>query len=962
MKPKFLKTKIAMYVAFIVLTGLFAKLSFDICADNFVDRLRPQIVRAMGKVSEILPLMEENEQAVRDIYDNMEENSQSIGDHIAEEPLNTADGKAEGAEKSETNADELIEHTLSWLNRVTKLRVGREGQVIVVSKKDYSILAHPKEEFVGQTLHMAGASKADVTKIADLEELRDKITEEDIPVGFHIFYPSSIFSLSFEQILDALDAGMIGSVFSYRDTYILCGVTLSEGLADVVVRCFFSTLIFFVISWVIILYIGFALNWHKDEKEVFGRKLISCCALGTLILFLFNWYYQTIMDVTGDIDAVNGYAKMSADTMNAYDGYRKELSDWLDQQYLNKCLAAAEMVKAKGKESITRQDLAKYAGELGVEYIYVFDENGKVLVTNSPYDHFKISDNEEDSSYAFNALLEGRKYLIQDVRENEISGEKMQNIGVSIRSEDDLADGFVQIGVRADDRERILSPINVLMVLEDVVIGLPDYAVAIDKDSMKIVATTELGYEGTSIENLGLDAEDIKGRFNTECLIGGMTYYSGIGETAKLYLMPLVQSTDSSIAFAAALKMALLGVIAYLFLAFIAFFGYGKVPVVKESEGCEGAVASSEENEENKGEKEEKQGIISHWKAFFKGRENSDSNFERRWRNQSFVPVEAQTPEKRIGGVIYLLLLVFSSVFILFEIFLISTGIKSENLTGFSYVLMGNWDRGVNLFSLSYCLFLLCVLYVFRVLINQILYRIARMSDLQQETILLLIRNALRYTCAIIFLYLGLAKFGIDTRTLWASAGVLSLMVGFGAKDLVSDIIAGMFIIFDGTLKVGDFVAVGNWYGTVQKIGIRSTRIEYFSETKIFNNSSLRDIKNFWGKEAREVIKMPIPYEADLLEIEKLLEKELPLMTERIPGIKTPPYYQGIDSFEDSCILLRIAIYPDSWEKGKAARALYREMKLLFDREHISIPYNHVVVKNYDEKEGTYVFGDREDL
>ena len=92
------------------------------------------------------------------------------------------------------------------------------------------------------------------------------------------------------------------------------------------------------------------------------------------------------------------------------------------------------------------------------------------------------------------------------------------------------------------------------------------------------------------------------------------------------------------------------------------------------------------------------------------------------------------------------------------------------------------------------------------------------------------------------------------------------------------------------------------------------------------------------------------------MEVEKLLKKELPLMTERVSDLTRPPKYQGVNSLEDSCVMLRIAIFTPSYARRRALRDVRREVKLLFDREHISIPFNHVVVKEYDPEEGAYVY------
>lgn len=181
-------------------------------------------------------------------------------------------------------------------------------------------------------------------------------------------------------------------------------------------------------------------------------------------------------------------------------------------------------------------------------------------------------------------------------------------------------------------------------------------------------------------------------------------------------------------------------------------------------------------------------------------------------------------------------------------------------------------------------------------------------------------------------------------------------MIGFGAKDMVSDIIAGLFIIFEGVYKLGDFVMIGEWVGSVQAIGLRYTRFARFSETKVLNNSAVKDMINFDGEMAREVLKIPISYETDLLEVEKLLERELPEMAKHVPGLVRLPEYRGVNSFEESCMMLRICIYCVPWKCRKAYREMLRQIKLLFDREHISIPYNHMVVKDYNDTENTYTF------
>ena len=271
------------------------------------------------------------------------------------------------------------------------------------------------------------------------------------------------------------------------------------------------------------------------------------------------------------------------------------------------------------------------------------------------------------------------------------------------------------------------------------------------------------------------------------------------------------------------------------------------------------------------------------------------------------------------------------------------------DLGNLAYVISGNWQKGFNIFALTACVFLLCAMYVSVVLLNRILYLIARVSDMRVETVCLLLKNAMKYICVVIFVYYGLAQFGVDTRTLLASAGILSLMISFGAKDLVSDIIAGFFTLLEGSYKVGDFITVGSWSGTVTEIGLRTTKVNAFAETKIFNNSSLRDIVNSDGKVARMVLDAPVSYDADLAEIEAILAEELPKMTDKIPGLLKPVQYEGVDSLGDSAVNLRIVIFVQAGVRYPALRALNREVKLMFDRRGIEIPFNQIVVHQAQE-------------
>jgi small conductance mechanosensitive channel len=469
------------------------------------------------------------------------------------------------------------------------------------------------------------------------------------------------------------------------------------------------------------------------------------------------------------------------------------------------------------------------------------------------------------------------------------------------------------------------------------IIGLPEHAIAVDKAALDIIATTGIGFKDESVEDLGIRKENLTEDFSGFLKINGQTYYAGVSETAEMYLVPIVRPTASLGNLKVSLWMTLCTALTSLIILLLTLCGYQRVVL-------DGAPAAAEEKAPPS------QGLLSGISNLIPVQDKW--GMEERWGMES-VPGDKKTPEQRISRIVYRLLLVFC-LFILLPTLYVSLDRNGSvmDLGNLAYVISGNWQKGFNIFALTACVFLLCAMYVSVVLLNRILYLIARVSDMRVETVCLLLKNAMKYICVVIFVYYGLAQFGVDTKTLLASAGILSLMISFGAKDLVGDIIAGFFTLLEGSYKVGDFVTVGSWSGTVTEIGLRTTKVNAFAETKIFNNSSMRDIVNSDGKVARMVLNAPVSYNADLAEVEAILGEELPKMTDRIPGLLKPVQYEGVDSLGDSAVNLRIVIFVRADVRYPALRALNREIKLLFDRRGIEIPFNQIVVHQAQETAG----------
>ncbi len=220
-------------------------------------------------------------------------------------------------------------------------------------------------------------------------------------------------------------------------------------------------------------------------------------------------------------------------------------------------------------------------------------------------------------------------------------------------------------------------------------------------------------------------------------------------------------------------------------------------------------------------------------------------------------------------------------------------------------------------------------------------------------TIVKLINSFIKYLIAIIAVLLILSAWGVDTKTLIASAGILSLIIGLGAQSLISDIIAGVFIVFEGEFQVGDIVIIGGWRGTVDEIGIRTTKIiDWQGNIKIINNSEISDVINQTKELSVTTCVVSVDYRESIANVELVIKNNMERIKKAIPEIVEGPFYKGVDSLGESGVdLLFIATVKES-DFYAVRRALNREIKIIFDENGISIPFPQVTVNNPDDFSG----------
>ena len=202
-------------------------------------------------------------------------------------------------------------------------------------------------------------------------------------------------------------------------------------------------------------------------------------------------------------------------------------------------------------------------------------------------------------------------------------------------------------------------------------------------------------------------------------------------------------------------------------------------------------------------------------------------------------------------------LLVFLDGYVVFlTLFVIFALVSSANgwWTSFDYVFCGQWSKGLHLFSLWGALFVLVVTLFCLFVIRNVLSLLEKRLSLRAKTMIRLAGSLITYVAIIFLAFCILGMFGVNTTALMASAGIISIAVGMGAQSMAADLLAGFFMMLEGSVRVGDHVTIGGVTGHVTDMGIRTTEItDADGNVVVFNNSKMTGLINrSRKKEAQE--------------------------------------------------------------------------------------------------------------
>ncbi len=216
------------------------------------------------------------------------------------------------------------------------------------------------------------------------------------------------------------------------------------------------------------------------------------------------------------------------------------------------------------------------------------------------------------------------------------------------------------------------------------------------------------------------------------------------------------------------------------------------------------------------------------------------------------------------------------------------------------------------------------------------------------NTLTRILSLSLRTAIISVYLMIILGKVGIELGPLLAGVGIAGLAIGFGAQELVRDVITGFFILLEDQIRVGDVVNINDTGGLVEKIELRTIRLRDLSgNVHFFQNGKINTLTNLTKEWSAMVLDIGVAYKEDVQKVIDVMRAVGDtMMNEEIYATNfiEPIEIFGLDKFEDSALIIKARIKTMPSQQWMIGREYRKRLKVAFDEQGIEIPFPHTTI------------------
>lgn len=216
------------------------------------------------------------------------------------------------------------------------------------------------------------------------------------------------------------------------------------------------------------------------------------------------------------------------------------------------------------------------------------------------------------------------------------------------------------------------------------------------------------------------------------------------------------------------------------------------------------------------------------------------------------------------------------------------------------------------------------------------------------NTLVGIVKGAIKIVLWVIFLMITLKKFGVDIGPILASAGIIGVAIGFGSQELVRDFISGFFILLENQVRTGDVAVINGTGGLVEKIELRTITLRDFSGVvHIFQNGKINTLSNMTKEWSAMVFDIGVAYKENVDTVMKVMREVGDSMQndEKFKDdILEPIEIFGLDQFGDSALVIKARIKTKPIQQWTIGREYRKRLKIAFDERNIEIPFPHTTI------------------
>ncbi|MFD2445180.1 mechanosensitive ion channel family protein [Bacillus sp. CGMCC 1.16607] len=177
-----------------------------------------------------------------------------------------------------------------------------------------------------------------------------------------------------------------------------------------------------------------------------------------------------------------------------------------------------------------------------------------------------------------------------------------------------------------------------------------------------------------------------------------------------------------------------------------------------------------------------------------------------------------------------------------------------------------DWFDYLHKYKLTSIFIAIIIAWLFVFIINKLVHnffeRTHFIEERKEKTIESMIRSVSKYTATICIILFAISQYVEHFGRVLAGAGVIGVIVGFGAQSLIKDILAGIFLIYEKQLHRGDFITLNNTFnGTVEDIGLRFLKVRDWSGKLLtISNGEVKQIQNYNIEQMRVIERIVVSY------------------------------------------------------------------------------------------------------